>query len=498
MVKPPLPLRMLLVILLTGLFSPSFANNYHALLVGIDHYPSPIPSLGGALSDVALLKKRLENIPQFAQTVNTLTNEQATRSNILSAWNHLIKTSQSGDTILFSFSGHGYKQPDFDNDEKKRNPADQLDEMLLLSGFSFQSKQMAAHTLLDDELDRLFKRANAKGVKVIYLADTCFAGGSSRNVSNIPGLTFGKNRSLRLTQTQYSRLSDWLFQHWQNRKEKWLKPISLLSDSNESTFVFSSTDEASEVPEIQLDGKTYGPLSWSFSKALEEANLNGDNDLSHAELVDYLVHKLNLMGYLKHAPQFLPEKTTSERLLPVGNIPILNEPDGLKDKGLAQRKVLIDLIDLRNSAPNLKLNVNAWSDHRSHQQNTLIRSGDVIPAIHQEIVSGRYMNTRLELETNSKNTESLFLINYTILEDTSQTAIKCYPFDGSPLTLVEGSYGEQVIVLVAAEHPNSPRTRKLKTLNCFDHTNFVQDFNQLVSAGGYRFEVITFFIGKSG
>ena len=498
MINSILLLRALLVFLLISFFSTSFANSYHALLVGIDRYPDPIPSLGGSLSDVALLKEKLEGIPQFTNNVHTFTNEQATRHNILGAWQALIKASQAGDTILFSFSGHGYKQPDFDHDEEKRDPTDKLDEILLLSEFSYQSKQMAGNTLLDDELDGLFKQANAKGVKVIYLADTCFAGGSSRVISEIPGLVFGKSRSLRLTQKQYSQLSAWLFQHWQSRKEIAKLPSPPLSEFRENTFVFSSTDEESEVPEIQLNGKTYGPLSWSFSKALEEADLNGDSNLSQAELTDYLVHKLNLMGYLKRAPQFLPEKITTTMLLPLGGTSTLVEPEGLIDKGLAQRKVLLDLRELRDSKPNLKLNVAVWTDHQPNQGHTRLRPGDVVPILYQEATSDHYVNTSLDIRTDANTSEALFLINYSILEDMSQTPIKCYPFDGSPLNLVEGSYGEQVIVLVAVESPISKHTKKLKKRNCFNHADFLRDFSRLVQTGGYKFKVINFFIGKSG
>ena len=78
-----------------------------ALLVGIDAYSSN--RLGGAVNDVALQKHLL--IHRFGfdpANVHTLQDQQATRRNILGAFDeYLYQPARAGDVAVFHFSGHG-------------------------------------------------------------------------------------------------------------------------------------------------------------------------------------------------------------------------------------------------------------------------------------------------------------------------------------------------------------------------------------------------------
>ena len=79
-----------------------------ALLVGINEYPQS-GSLAGCLTDVELQKELL--IQRFgfnASDILTLTNLQATRENIESAFlEHLVAQVKPGDVVVFHFSGYG-------------------------------------------------------------------------------------------------------------------------------------------------------------------------------------------------------------------------------------------------------------------------------------------------------------------------------------------------------------------------------------------------------
>lgn len=78
-----------------------------ALLVGINQYSSS--PLDGCLNDVELQRNLL--IHRFGfnpKDISTLTDEKATRSGILDAFEgHLIKQSKPGDVVVFHYSGHG-------------------------------------------------------------------------------------------------------------------------------------------------------------------------------------------------------------------------------------------------------------------------------------------------------------------------------------------------------------------------------------------------------
>ncbi|MBD2495825.1 caspase family protein [Nostoc sp. FACHB-280] len=91
-----------------------------ALLVGINEYSEDdgLPSLEGCITDVRLQQELLIHRFDFkSQDILTLTDKQATRQGILTAFEeHLIKQAKPEDTVLFHFSGHGTKVKDPDGD----------------------------------------------------------------------------------------------------------------------------------------------------------------------------------------------------------------------------------------------------------------------------------------------------------------------------------------------------------------------------------------------
>ncbi|MBE9125643.1 MULTISPECIES: caspase family protein [unclassified Coleofasciculus] len=83
-----------------------------ALLVGVNNYPSPIPSLQGCLTDVELqyelLVRRFGFNPNDILKVTDETQIKPTRQGIIEAFeNHLIKQAKPGDVVVFHYSGHG-------------------------------------------------------------------------------------------------------------------------------------------------------------------------------------------------------------------------------------------------------------------------------------------------------------------------------------------------------------------------------------------------------
>lgn len=79
-----------------------------ALLVGINKYPQNL-ALGGCLTDVELQKELLIHRFGFKESdILTLTDEQATREKIESAFlEHLVKNASADDVVVFHFSGYG-------------------------------------------------------------------------------------------------------------------------------------------------------------------------------------------------------------------------------------------------------------------------------------------------------------------------------------------------------------------------------------------------------
>ncbi len=84
-------------------------NNY-LLIIGIDKYKNGIPRLRNAVSDAKLFKQTLVEHYQFreeAPYLIELYDEDATRGNIIQAFDQLILSLKEEDSLVFYFSGHG-------------------------------------------------------------------------------------------------------------------------------------------------------------------------------------------------------------------------------------------------------------------------------------------------------------------------------------------------------------------------------------------------------
>ncbi len=132
-----------------------------ALCVGINDYPGTDMDLAGCVNDAAdwggLLASR-------GYAVETLHDAQATRTGIVEALQRLVRGSADGDSLVFTFSGHGSWLPDDDSDEP-----DARDEMMC------PHDVMQDQYVLDDDLHAIFSD-KAPGARLYVLADCCHSG----------------------------------------------------------------------------------------------------------------------------------------------------------------------------------------------------------------------------------------------------------------------------------------------------------------------------------
>src|ERR671933_1027993 len=113
-----------------------------ALLVGINQYPRSM-ALSGCVTDVELQRELLIHRFGFnASDILTLTDSQATRENIETAFiEHLTEQAKAGDVVLFHFSGYGSQvkiteQSQIDNSVRLLNTLVPVDSILQASGAS--------------------------------------------------------------------------------------------------------------------------------------------------------------------------------------------------------------------------------------------------------------------------------------------------------------------------------------------------------------------------
>ena len=139
-----------------------------ALLIGINYVGSKY-QLGGCLNDVnnmaSFLQKSLgyENKNIVMLTDNTLL--KPTRSNILKAFDSLIKVLKTGDEAFFHFSGHGLQIPDYNRDEESGFDSAIAPVDFLKLGF-----------ISDDIIRTNLIKKVPSGAKLYVIIDACHSG----------------------------------------------------------------------------------------------------------------------------------------------------------------------------------------------------------------------------------------------------------------------------------------------------------------------------------
>jgi len=151
--------------------------NLYALLVGINDYPAPVPSLRGCINDVDLLSQYLEDQVggEYVQLhIRTLKNAEATRQAIIHTFREHLGQAQAEDYVLFAYSGHG-SQEDAPPELWHLEP-DRLNETLVC----WDSRLENNWDLADKELAKLIAEVAEKGPKITVILDCCHSGSGSR------------------------------------------------------------------------------------------------------------------------------------------------------------------------------------------------------------------------------------------------------------------------------------------------------------------------------
>ncbi|XVE66565.1 hypothetical protein DITRI_Ditri08aG0088700 [Diplodiscus trichospermus] len=152
--------------------SYSTRSSKRAVLCGITYNNWKQYKLKGTVNDVRNMRDLL--IDKFhypKECIRVLTEEETdprfipTRKNIEDSLRWLVNDCQSGDSLVFFYSGHGLRQPDIDDDE-----SDGYDETIC--PVDFRKEGM----ILDDDLNSLIVRPLKHGVTLHAIVDACHSG----------------------------------------------------------------------------------------------------------------------------------------------------------------------------------------------------------------------------------------------------------------------------------------------------------------------------------
>jgi Caspase domain len=120
----------LLVLLSLCVAAPAKAAELYGLVIGIDDYIGSVNDLEGAVNDAEDVAQSLNRAG--AREVVRLLNDDASKDRIVAEWNRLMAKANAGDTIVFSYAGHGGQEPE---PPGRHDEADGLNETFLLGHF---------------------------------------------------------------------------------------------------------------------------------------------------------------------------------------------------------------------------------------------------------------------------------------------------------------------------------------------------------------------------
>jgi metacaspase-1 len=156
--------------------------NKHALLVGINNY-STINNLQGCVNDVTNMRSILKTFFAFTNNdIRVLTDERATKKNILDRLEKMVTGSKPGDVAIFHFSGHGSQIRDRENDELN----DHMDELICPYDMNWDDG-FITDDMLKTILDKL-----PEGVKMEIILDCCHSGTGTRETGQCSFEGFGE------------------------------------------------------------------------------------------------------------------------------------------------------------------------------------------------------------------------------------------------------------------------------------------------------------------
>jgi hypothetical protein len=239
------------------------AQNKKALIVAISDYaPGTDWRKINAVNDVSIIKSAITKQGFKDENILVLTNDKATKSEIISTFRkQLINGLEKGDIAYFHFSGHGQQVQDINGDE-----IDGYDESIVpYDGHAKFKKGVyeGQNHLLDDELNVLYSELRKKlGPEGHFLCtiDACHSGTSTRGL----GVARGTDDLMAS--------SDFVSQNLSKEKE-FGQFGSASKDESEMSGMVALFGALAQQLNYELkgeDGKSYGSLSYAFSKALSE------------------------------------------------------------------------------------------------------------------------------------------------------------------------------------------------------------------------------------
>ncbi|KAI3815367.1 hypothetical protein L1987_15033 [Smallanthus sonchifolius] len=226
-----------------------------AVLCGVT-YKGHRKTLPGSINNVRFMHHLLLKRGFPHASIHVLTEDESdptripTRYNMLVALKWLTDGSQSGDSLVFYYAGHGSQMPDLNGDEK-----DGRDEALCPVDYSVSGR------ILDDEVNAILVAPLPHGVKLHSIMDTCCSG-------TILDLSF-------LCRVDWRGYYNWEDQHPSHAYQYGG------TSGGKAICISACDDHQKSADTTAFTGNAVGALTYSFIQAVESTS-----NLTYGHLLD--------------------------------------------------------------------------------------------------------------------------------------------------------------------------------------------------------------------
>jgi len=151
----------------------------HALLVGIDRYPAPIPALRGCANDIDAIEAVLRGRLDDRLLVRRLIDEAATRDGVVAGFREHLMSAGGDDVALFVFAGHGSEEP-VGPEYARLEPTTRI-QTLVLHDTGRPLGERVQRPLADKELAMMLGSVARRAGHVSVVLDCCHSGSGTRD-----------------------------------------------------------------------------------------------------------------------------------------------------------------------------------------------------------------------------------------------------------------------------------------------------------------------------
>jgi metacaspase-1 len=248
-----------------------------ALLVGINNYNN-INNLQGCVNDVTNVRSILKTFFSYSNNdIRVLTDERATKKNILERLEKMVKTAKPGDSLIFHFSGHGSQIRDRDGDELN----DHMDELICPFDMNWDDGYIS-DDMLREILDGL-----TKGVRMEIILDSCHSGTGTRDILSGSFEGFGSDY---FAGNRYTRPPVDIECRLQGDEDN-MKPAKAFSTDEEiilNHILWAGCKDSQTSADAEIDGRYNGAFTYYFCKHIRESRANITRSDLHSRVLNSL------------------------------------------------------------------------------------------------------------------------------------------------------------------------------------------------------------------